>query len=63
MLQEKGEIMIIKRLNKKEMKRFTNKYEIKCSKVVVELVEDYYFITINNGKPFAVDYNLIKEFI
>lgn len=55
--------MIIKRLNKSEMKRFTNKYEIKCNKAVVELVEGYYFITINNGKPFAIDYNLIKEFI
>lgn len=55
--------MIIKKLNKKELKRFTNKYEIKCTKAVLEIVEGYYFITINNGKPFAIDYNLIKEFI
>lgn len=55
--------MIVKRLSKKEMQRFTNKYEIKCSKAVVELADGCYFITINNDRPFSIEYDLIKDFI
>lgn len=55
--------MIIKRLNKKELERFTNKFEIKCNKVIIELVEGIYFITIDYNKPFYIDYELIKQFV
>jgi hypothetical protein len=55
--------MIIKRLGKKTLKEFKSRFEIDCRKVVIELVENYYFITINDDRPFSIEYDLIKDFI
>lgn len=55
--------MIIKKLGKRKLKEFKSRFEIDCKKVVIELVENCYFITINNDRPFSVKYDLIKDFI
>lgn len=55
--------MVIKKFNKKELEQFTDKFEIKCSKIIIELVENMYFITINKDKSFYIDYELIKDFL
>lgn len=55
--------MVIKRLSKKELEQFTNKFEIKCNRVIIELVENMYFITIDHNRSFYIDYELIKQFI
>ena len=55
--------MVIKRLGKKALKEFKNRFEIDSRKVVIELVENCYFITINDDRPFSIEYDLIKDFI
>ena len=55
--------MIIKKLGKRKLKEFKTRFEIDSRKVVIELVENCYFITINNDRPFAIEYDLIKDFI
>ena len=54
--------MVIKRLGKKALKEFKSRFEIDSRKVVIELVENCYFITINDDRPFSIEYDLIKDF-
>lgn len=55
---------MLKRLNKKEVQAFVNKFEIKCNSVTLEKIQEEYFIIIDELVRFKINnYLLIKEFI
>lgn len=55
---------MLKKLNKKEVQAFVNKFEIKCNSVTLEKIQDDYFIIIDETIRFQIhNYNLIKKFI
>lgn len=55
---------MLKKLNKKEIQKFIEKFEIKASSITLEEIQKEYFIIIDEAIRFQIhDYNLIKEFI
>lgn len=55
---------MLKKLGKKEIRRFIEKFEIKCSSITLEKIQNEYYIIIDEVIRFQIrDYNLIKEFI
>lgn len=55
---------MLKKLGKKEVQRFTGKFEIRCSSITLEEIQNEYYIIIDEVIRFQIhDYNLIKEFI
>lgn len=55
---------MLKKLGKREIKRFIEKFEIKCSSITLEKIQNEYYIIIDELIRFQIrDYNLIKEFI
>ncbi len=54
---------MLKRFNRKEVQLFTNKFEIKCTSITLEKIQDEYFIIINEQFRLQVQYNYISEFI
>lgn len=61
---KKGDNRLLKKLNKKEINRFIKKFEIKCSSITLENIQEDYFIIIDELIRFQInDHNLIKEYI
>ena len=61
---KKGDNKLLKKLNKKEINRFIKKFEIKCSSITLEKIQEDYFIIIDELIRFQIhDRNLIKEYI
>ena len=55
---------MFKKLNKKEIQKFIEKFEIKASSITLEKIQNEYYIVIDELIRFQIhDYNLIKEFI
>lgn len=55
---------MLKKLGKKEIRRFIEKFEIKCSSITLEKIQSNYYIIIDESIRFQIhDHNLIKEFI
>lgn|GEM_PF-5215044 len=55
---------MLKKLNKKEIDRFVKKFEIKCSSITLENIQEDYFIIIDELIRFQIhDHNLIKEYV
>ncbi len=54
---------MLKKLNKKEVQAFIDKFEIKCNSVTLEKIQDDYFIIIDELIRFKVRKNLIKSFL
>lgn len=55
---------MLKKLSKKEVQRFIEKFEIKCSSITLEEIQNEYYIIIDEVIRFQIhNYNLIKEFI
>lgn len=55
---------MLKKLNKKEIRRFVEKFEIKCSSITLEEIQKEYYIIIDEEIRFQIrNYDLIKEFI
>ena len=55
---------MIKKLKKREVNEFIKKFEINCSSITLEKIQEDYFIIIDELIRFQVqDYNLIKEYI
>jgi len=55
---------MLKKLNKKEIRRFIEKFEIKCSSITLEEIQKEYYIIIDEEIRFQIsNYDLIKEFI
>lgn len=55
---------MLKKLNKKEINRFIKKFEIKCSSITLENIQEDYFIIIDELIRFQIhDNNLIKEYV
>lgn len=54
---------MLKKLNKREVKDFIERYEIKCGIITLEKIQDEYFIIIDEEIRFKVGYNLIKYFL
>lgn len=55
---------MLKKLGKKEIRRFIEKFEIKCSSITLEEIQNEYYIIIDEVIRFQVrNYELIKEFI
>ncbi len=55
---------MLKRLNKKEVQKFIERFEIKCSSITLEEIQKEYFIIIDELIRFQIhNYDLIKEFI
>lgn len=54
---------MLKRLNKKEVQAFTDKFQIKCSSVTLERIQEEYFIIIDELIRFKVKENLIESFL
>ena len=55
---------MLKKLSKKEVQRFVGKFEIKCSNVKLEEIQNEYYIIIDEVIRFQIhNYDLIKEFI
>lgn len=56
--------MMLKKLSKKEVQRFIEKFEIKCSSITLEEIQKEYYIIIDELIRFQINnYDLIKEFI
>lgn len=53
---------MLKRLNKKEVQAFVNKFEIKCNSITLEKIQEEYFIIIDEIVRFKVREDLIKSF-
>ena len=61
--QERG-VFMLKRLNKKEVQKFIERFEIKCSSITLEEIQKEYFIIIDELIRFQIhNYDLIKDFI
>ena len=61
---KKGDNRLLKKLNKKEIDRFVKKFEIKCSSITLENIQEDYFIIIDELIRFQIhDHNLIKEYV
>lgn len=54
---------MLKKLSKKEVQAFVNKFEIKCSSITLEKIKKDYFIIIDEQIRLQVKYNSISEFI
>lgn len=55
---------MLKKLNKKEVQKFIDRFEIKCSSITLEKIKEEYFIIIDESIRFQIhNYNLIKDFI
>lgn len=55
---------MLKKLNKKEVQKFIEIFEIKCSSITLEKIQEEYFVIIDESIRFQIrKYNLIKEFI
>ena len=55
---------MLKKLNKKEIQKFIDKFEIKASSITLEEIKKDYFIIIDEEIRFQIhNYDLIKEFI
>lgn len=55
---------MLKKLGKREIRRFIEKFEIKCSSITLEEIQNEYYIIIDEVIRFQIhDHNLIKEFI
>lgn len=54
---------MLKKLNKKEVQAFIDKFQIKCSSVTLERIQEEYFIIIDELIRFKVKENLIESFL
>lgn len=55
---------MLKKLNKKEIQKFIEKFEIKASSITLEEIQNEYYIIIDEVIRFQIrNYDLIKEFI
>lgn len=54
---------MLKKLNKREVQAFTDRFEIKCNSITLEKIQNDYFIIIDELIRFKVRKNLIKYFI
>ena len=55
---------MIKKLKKREVNRFIKKFEIKCSSITLEKIQEDYFIIIDELIRFQIhERNLIKEYV
>ena len=55
---------MLKKLNKREVQAFVNKFEIKCDSITLEKIQNEYFIIIDELIRFQVhNDSLIKQFI
>ena len=54
---------MLKRLNKREVQAFIDKFEIKCTSVTLEKIKEEYFIIIDEIIRFKVKENLIESFL
>lgn len=54
---------MLKKLTKREVKDFIERYEIKCDSITLEKIQDEYFIIIDEEIRFRVNYNLISSFV
>lgn len=54
---------MLKKLNKKEVRAFIDKFQIKCSSVTLERIQEEYFIIIDELIRFKVKEDLIKSFL
>lgn len=55
---------MLKKLSKKEVQRFIHKFEIKCSSITLEKIQEEYYIIIDELIRFQIhNYHLLEEFI
>ena len=55
---------MLKKLSKKKVQRFIERFEIKCSSITLEEIQKKYYIIIDEVIRFQIrNYDLIKEFI
>lgn len=55
---------MLKKLNKREVQAFSQKFEVKCDSIILEKIQDEYFIILDDLIRFQIyNYSLIKEFI
>lgn len=54
---------MLKRLNKKEVQAFVNKFEIKCNSITLEKIQEEYFVIIDEMIRFKVREDLIESFL
>lgn len=55
---------MLKKLNKREVQKFIERFEIKCSSITLEKIQEEYFIIIDESIRFQIhNKKLIKEFI
>lgn len=54
---------MLKKLSKKEVQAFTNRFEIKCNSITLEKIQEEYFIIIDELIRFKVKKELIESFL
>ena len=52
---------MLKKLNKREVQAFINKFEIKCDSIILEQIQDKYFIIIDESVRFQIDCGIAKK--
>lgn len=52
---------MLKKLNRKEVQAFTNRFEIKCDSITLEQIQDEYFIIINESIRFRINCDIAKK--
>lgn len=54
---------MLKKLNKREVQSFIDKFEIKCNSITIEKIQEEYFIIIDELIRFKVKEDFIKIFL
>lgn len=54
---------MLKKLSKREVKIFVDKFQIKCESITLEKKQEDYFIIIDESIRFQLEGNLIKNFL
>lgn len=54
---------MLKKLTKREVKDFIERYEIKCDSITLEKIQDDYYIIIDEEIRFNVNYDIAKNYL
>lgn len=58
---KKGDVDMLKKLNRREVQAFIDRFEIKCNSITLEKIQDTYFIIIGENIRFQIDYDIVKK--
>lgn len=54
---------MLKKLSKREIQLFIDKFQVKCDSITLEKIKEDYFIIIDEVIRFKINKNIIEDFL